>query len=68
MEDSVTARAQADQALEQAAQALKRHQGADRKVLQAIRQAQAVLKGVLVEITESEGGQSHGSSEIEAEA
>jgi hypothetical protein len=65
MSDSVMARAQADQALEQAAQALKRHQGADRKVLQAIRQAQAVLKGVRVETT-AEGGTDGSENETEA--
>lgn len=55
MPDLATARAQANEALEQAAQTIKRRQRQDREVLQAIRQSQAVLKGVAVDTT-AEGG------------
>lgn len=60
---SVKARAQADEALEQVAQVLKRLQGTARRALQETRQVQFVLKGITIETTESEGGHSHGSSD-----
>lgn len=46
---SAKARAQAAEALEVAARALKRNQGVGRQALQAIRQAQVVLVGVDVD-------------------
>jgi hypothetical protein len=54
MSDPVTARAQTEQtdiALEEAAKALKRQQAANRKALQAIRQAQAERLGISVVFT-----------------
>lgn len=59
MPDLAMARAQADEALEEAAQTIKRRQAQDRKVLHAVRQAQAVLKGISIETT-APGGHSDG--------
>lgn len=59
MPGSATARAQADEALEQAAVALKRSIGASRKALQSIRQAQVNQLGVSVKTT-ALGGTDHG--------
>jgi hypothetical protein len=66
--DTATARAQAADALELAAQALKRQLGVTRKALQAVRQAQAGLLGINVIYTETpEGSQSApGKTEVEA--
>lgn len=53
------ARAQANEALEEAAQTLKRNQGAVRRALQLVRQAQAGLAGIEVETIHEDpvGGQ-----------
>lgn len=63
---SAKARAQAAEALEVAARALKRNQGVGRQALQAIRQAQVVLVGVEVETQSLSGGIDDRSNEDQA--
>ena len=63
------ARAQANEALEEAAQTLKRNQGAVRRALQLVRQAQAGLVGIEVEtLTQLPQGEHSGYSEDTREA
>lgn len=62
-----TAKAQAADALEQAAQALKRNIGVSRRVLQIVRQAQVGLIGIEVEThSPNQEGIVDGSSNQEA--
>lgn len=63
------ARAQADEALEEAARILKRNQNAVRSAVQLVRQAQANLAGVEVETISTETPGGHGArSEDQAAA
>ena len=62
MDPSATARAQADQALNEAATALKRTMRVTREALQQVRQAQVNLVGVPVETT-APGGIGHGHTQ-----
>ena len=62
MQIPAKAYAQAEEALEESAQALKRTIGVARKALRSVRQAQVNVVGVPVETSQPGGGTEHGST------